>query len=252
MSRDQPGSDTERGDAGAPARPAVMATASERQTRNGRFFVIEGGDAVGRSTQVHQLLPWLEELGWPAVHVGIGRSKLSQWTLQAWQATPESGVHALALLYATDLHDQVEQRITSALDAGFAVVADRWVGTALARCSLRGANPHWLRAILPLTPVPDCTLYLQASPRVRLARAIAKRGLPSFTESGRDLGIGADPLRSFLRYQELLDRSQRQFGVTFGTRWQTIAADDTTENVQACLRQALTPLLTTPAVDADG
>ncbi len=246
------GPDPEGGDAGAPARPAAIATEPEGQTRKGRFIVIEGGDAAGRSTQVRRLLPWLEELGWPAVHVGIGRSKLAERPLRDWQAAPESGVHALALLYAADLHDQVEQRITAALDAGFAVVADRWVGTVMARCSLRGANPDWLRAILPLTPEPDCTLYLQASPRVRLARAIAKRGLPSFIESGRDLGIGGDPLRSFLRYQDMLDRNQRQLGATFGGRWQSVTADDTADNVQDVLRQALAHLLVAPAVDTDG
>ena len=229
-----------------------MATAAETRARRGRFFVIEGGDGAGRSTQVHDLLPWLEELGWPAVHVGIGRSRLTQQALQAWRAAPESGVHALALLYAADLHDQVEQRLTAALDAGFAVVADRWVATAMARCSLRGANPDWLRAILPLAPTPDRTLYLQTSPRVRLARAIAKRGMPSFIEAGRDLGLGGDPLRSFLRYQELLDRSQRQLGAPLGDGWQTIPADGAPDTIQAALRQALIPLLTTPAVDADG
>lgn len=158
----------------------------------------------------------------------------------------------MALLYAADLHDQVEQRVLAALHAGFAVVADRWVITAIARCSLRGANPDWLRAILPLAPEPDCTLYLQVPPRTRLVRAIAKRGLPSFMEAGRDLGLGSDPLRSFLRYQEMLDRGQRHLGTALGARWQVIAADGPADDVQAALRQTLTPLLTPLGVDAHG
>ena len=167
--------------------------------------MLEGGDGAGRSTQVRLLLPWLEEQGWAAVGAGLGRSLICRRAFAAHQRTPESGVRTLALLYAADLADQVAHRVQPSLAAGFVVVADRWCPSVRARCLLRGASRAWLDAILPAEPAPDLVCHLRVAPQVRWAREVAKRGLPDFRESGRDLGLHPDPLASFLHYQAALD-----------------------------------------------
>jgi len=43
----------------------------------GKLIVIEGPDAVGRSTQAQRLKPWLEGLGHAVLDTGMARSALA-------------------------------------------------------------------------------------------------------------------------------------------------------------------------------
>ena len=54
----------------------------------GLFVVLEGGDGTGRSTQMRLLLPWLEENGWAATRVGLGRSTLLRRAFRSYRRTP--------------------------------------------------------------------------------------------------------------------------------------------------------------------
>lgn len=220
--------------------------------RTGRFIVFEGGDGAGRSTQVRLLLPWLEEVGWAAVHIGLGRSPLVGRALGKFRQMPESGAKTLALLYAADLADQAERRVIGALDAGFVVVADRWTVSALARCMVRGISAEWMQGVLPVRPEPDATIHIRVPPPVRLGREISKRGLPDHSESGRDLGLDADPLRSFVKYQALLDRQFERFGRQAPERWHTVEADADTWQVQSAVRRVVSGVLGTGTEQVSG
>lgn len=226
-----------------------MATLPARR-RPGLFVVLEGGDGSGRSTQVRLLLPWLEENGWASTHLGLGRSALLRRAFRAYRRTLEAGPQTLALLYAADLRDQAEGAVQSGLASGFVVVADRWTGAARARCQVRGVDPGWLDAILPVEPLPDVTFYLDADPRQRLAREIGKRGIPDFRESGRDLGLDADPLRGFVRYQSLLDRQYARIEADHGAPWVRVDAGLGPEVVQSEIRRVLLSFLRRPAEGA--
>lgn len=216
----------------------------------GLFVVLEGGDGTGRSTQIRLLLPWLEESGWAATRVGLGRSTLLRRAFRSYRRTPEAGPQTLALLYAADLRAQVEGSVRSDLASGFVVIADRWIGAARARCQVRGVDPGWLETILPEAPLPDITFYLDADPRQRLAREIGKRGMPDFRESGRDLGLDADPLRAFVRYQALLDRQYARIAAGADAHWIRLDAGAPPEQVQHEIRQGLLRLLRAPDREA--
>lgn len=216
-----------------------MASVLPPRARPGRFIVLEGGDGAGRSTQVRLLLSWLQNLGWPTCHAGLGRSALAARAFREYQGRPGTGPHALALLYAADLTAQAEGMVHGALEAGFAVIADRWTGTALARCASRGVERAYLEEILPNAPEPDLTVHLHARPRLRLEREITRGGLPSVPESGRDLPLSADPLRSFIRYQSMLDRELRRLARLGGERWCTVSSADDPARVQQALRRVV-------------
>lgn len=230
--------------------PEVSAPPARR--RPGLFVVVEGGDGAGRSTQVRLLLPWLEESGWASTHLGLGRSALLRRAFRAYRRTLEAGPQTLALLYAADLRDQAEGAVRAGLASGFVVVADRWTGAARARCQVRGVDPGWLDAILPEDPSPDVIFYLDADPRQRLAREIGKRGIPDFRESGRDLGLDADPLRGFVRYQSLLDRQYARIEAGCAAHWVRVEAGAGPEQVQSELRRVLLSLLRVPSEGAAG
>ncbi|MCL4487853.1 MAG: thymidylate kinase [Chloroflexi bacterium] len=171
----------------------------------GRLIVIEGSDAVGRSTQIRLLRDWLEVEGLAAIETGWTRSPLVKDTINLAKEGHMMNVLTLNLLYATDFADRLEHEIIPALRAGFIVLSDRYVYTAFARAIVRGADPQWMREIFGFALQPDLVLYLKADAKTLFRRSLLSKGL-DYWESGRDQNPGLDPYDSFLRYQTRLLR----------------------------------------------
>ncbi len=125
------------------------------------MIVIEGTDGVGRSTQIEQLKPWLEVQGHAVVTTGWTRSPLLSETINEAKAGHELNVTTFSLLYAADFADRLENEIIPAMQAGFVVLADRYMYTAFARNTVMGADPAWTRSLFGFALVPDLVLYLR-------------------------------------------------------------------------------------------
>ena len=101
----------------------------------GRFISLEGGEGVGKSTQVQALSQALEERGIRTLVTrepgGSGgaeaiRDLLLQGDESRW------GAEAEALLFAAARADHVQKTIRPALDEGRWVISDRFVDSSLA------------------------------------------------------------------------------------------------------------------------
>ena len=90
------------------------------------------------------------------------------------------------LLYATDFADRLEKEIIPALKAGFVVLSDRYIFTALARAGVRGVDRQWLRNLYGFAIAPHLVFYLNIDVKTLIGRvlAVARHGL---------LGIGHGP-----------------------------------------------------------
>jgi dTMP kinase len=105
------------------------------RSASGLFVVFEGGDGVGKSTQVDRLCTWLEDRGHDVVRTyepgdtAVGRV-IRQIVLDP--ATGDIAPRAEALLYAADKAHHVSTVIRPALDRGAVVVCDRYVDSMLA------------------------------------------------------------------------------------------------------------------------
>ncbi len=101
----------------------------------GLFVVFEGGDAVGKSTQVKALVEWVSEQGVPVVatfepgDTPIGRT-IRRAVLDP--ATGDLSPRTEALLYAADKAQHLAEVVLPALAAGSVVVCDRYVDSMLA------------------------------------------------------------------------------------------------------------------------
>jgi dTMP kinase len=95
----------------------------------GRFIVLEGGDASGKSTQARILA---ERLGAVLTHepgaTSLGR-ELRRLLLDP--ESPPVAARAEALLMAADRAQHVAEIVQPALDAGRDVVSDRFTGSSL-------------------------------------------------------------------------------------------------------------------------
>ena len=171
---------------------------------SGRLIVIEGPDASGRSTQIEMLTTKLEADGYAVSNTGLNRSELiSQGILEA-KRNVSLGKRTLALFYAADFADQLEKKIIPALQAGYVVLADRYIYTLMARNTIRGIKRKWSSDLYNFAVVPDLTFYIDVNPHTLVHRVFTKRQSLDYYESGADLGISEDMFESFIKYQQKL------------------------------------------------
>jgi dTMP kinase len=199
----------------------------------GHLIAIEGTDGVGRSTQIELLRPWLELEGYAVSNTGWTRSPLLHETINEAKAGHQLTTMTFSLLYAADFADRLEHEIIPALQAGFIVIADRYMYTAFARNTVMGADPAWTRDLFGMALVPDLVLYLDIDVETLMPRTVQGKGM-DYWESGMHLALGTDLVDSFERYQGRLIEQYRRLADEFG--FITVDARRAIDHVQAELR----------------
>ena len=189
---------------------------TQAENLGGKLIVVEGADGSGRSTQIVQLVEWLETGGRATVQVGLKRSTLVSEELEKAQHGNVLSRTTLSLFYATDFADQLENIIIPALKAGFIVLADRYIYTLMARDMVRGMNGAWLKNLYGIALEPDAVFYLSVEAEELVQRNLAKSAALDYWESGMDLGLSRDMFDSFLKYQTAMQMAFRQLQKTYG------------------------------------
>src|SRR3954462_1469762 len=172
-------------------------------TYPGKLIAVEGTDGVGRSTQIALLREWLEVQGYGVIETGWTRSELMSPTIDLAKSSNTLNKLTFVLLYATDFADRLEKEIIPALKAGFIVLSDRYIFTALARAGVRGVDRQWLRELYGFAIAPPMVFYLKIDVDRLIGRVLESRGM-DFWESGMDLKTGDDIYESFRAYQRAL------------------------------------------------
>ena len=206
----------------------------------GKLIAIEGTDGVGRSTQIRLLREWLEVQGYGVVETGWTRSELMQPTINLAKASNTLNKLTFVLLYATDFADRLEKEIIPALKAGFVVLSDRYIFTALARAGVRGTDRQWLRNLYGFAIAPHLVFYVKTDVETLIGRVRASRGM-DFWESGMDLKLGDDIYDSFRAYQNKLLREYNSMAEEFHFR--NIDARKPVEVIQDELRRQVAAFL---------
>jgi dTMP kinase len=170
----------------------------------GKLIVIEGPDAVGRSTQIGLLRRWLEQEGHAVLDSGMARSALAGKGIQMAKEGNTLQPITMTLFYTTDFADRLENEIIPALRAGFVVLIDRYIYSIMARAIARGEDRRWIEQVAGFALVPHAVYYLRAEVDHLVSRVVLGRGAFDYWESGMDLRFGADMYESFVRYQARL------------------------------------------------
>ena len=105
------------------------------RSSTGAFVVFEGGDGVGKTTQVELLCSWLTERGYQVVRTfepgdSVVGAAIRRIVLDP--ATGDMSPRAEALLYAADKAQHRYAVVEPALRGGAVVVCDRYVDSMLA------------------------------------------------------------------------------------------------------------------------
>jgi len=206
----------------------------------GKIIAIEGTDGVGRSTQIRLLREWLEVQGYGVIETGWTRSELMQPTIEIAKASNTLNKLTFVLLYATDFADRLEKEIIPALKAGFIVLSDRYIFTALARAGVRGVDRAWIRNLYGFAIAPHLVFYLKIDEKTLIRRVLQSRGM-DYWESGMDLKIGDDIYESFRGYQRALLKEYTSMADEFGFR--VLDARRKVEVIQDELRRQIAAFL---------
>lgn len=148
----------------------------------GRFFVLEGADGVGTTTQRHRLAQRLEARG-RRVHITAEPStgpcgRLIREIL-ATRAHDEATRRELALLFAADRIHHHAHEVEPHLAGGEDVVCDRYVLSSLVYQSLE-LPLEWVEALNRYAPPADATMLITLPIEEALARLEARPGRDLF------------------------------------------------------------------------
>jgi dTMP kinase len=178
---------------------AARVTLAARMAR-GKLIVIEGIDGAGKGTQANLLIRALEGRGLAVARFSFPRYESSFGQLIARFLNGEFGplpavdAHFSALLYAGDRFE-AKADLQAALDAGKAVVMDRYIASNLAHQAARVAAEErpefiaWLRQLEYGTyglPLEDVAIYLRV-PAKEGHRLVGLKSARGYTASKRDL-----------------------------------------------------------------
>ena len=157
-----------------------------------RFITFEGGEGVGKSTQVKRLLTRLNRSDIAAVRTREPGGTPKAEAIRAFilQGRPESwGAGAEAVLFAAARLDHVNQLIGPSLDAGQWVISDRFHDSTRAYQGLTGGvDEKLIRALETLAlngRNPDLTIILDMDPEVAFRR-VRERELEGALQSTGD------------------------------------------------------------------
>ncbi|MGA8302157.1 MAG: thymidylate kinase [Thermoplasmata archaeon] len=214
------------------------------ESLTGKLIVVEGADGSGRTTEVDLLRGWLEVEGHAVVDTGLRRSTLVAGEIDGAKQGHTLGATTMALLYAVDFADQLENKIIPALSAGSTVLADRYIYTLMARAVVRGASRDWARQLYAFALRPDLVVFLEARPEILLHRAISKYGSLDYWESGMDLSLSRDLFESFFLYQDRLSKEFAWVGAEYG--FHRVDANRRPEQVHEDVRTLVAPLYAKP------
>jgi len=207
---------------------------------HGKLIVVEGADGSGRTTEIALLKEWLEVEGHSVVDTGLRRSDLVSAEIDRAKEGHTLGATTMALLYAVDFADQLENKIVPALAAGSTVLADRYVYTLMARAIVRGASRAWARELYAFALRPDLVVFLEARSEILLHRAIGKYGSLDYWESGMDLSLSRDLFESFFLYQEHLSKEFEWMASEYA--FHPVDANRVPEQVHADVQALVRPL----------
>jgi dTMP kinase len=201
----------------------------------GRFISLEGGEGVGKSTQIAALVAAIRVRGHAVITTrepGGSAGAEAIRTLLMTGSEDKWSARAEALLFAAARADHVEKTIRPALKAGSWVLCDRFVDSSRAyQGGAGGLGDHDIMALHALGSeafLPDRTLVLTLSPETATKRAALR-------DAGKADRMGSKSTD----YYQRVARSFEDFARAEPDRIKLISAEGSATQVTARLLDAI-------------
>lgn len=215
--------------------------AVRRLAERGLFIAFEGGDGVGKTTQIRKLGEHLAARGFTDVHTTRepGGTEAGQRIREVLLGGRGVAQRAEALLFAADRAHHIADRVDPWLTAGGVVMTDRYIDSSLAYQSAGrqlsvaevGAISRWATTGL----IPHLTIILDMDPAAANARTESRGGANHLDQAGLEF-------HSRVR-QAFLDMAAAE-----PQRYVVIDADRDPDTVAADIAAAVDRTLTTQGI----
>jgi dTMP kinase len=172
-----------------------------KNDKSGVLIVVEGIDGSGKSTQIHLVDKWLNSKGYDVFFTEWNSSETVREITSKGKKKARLTPMTFSLLHSTDFADRYEKNIYPLLRAGYIVLADRYIYTALARDTVRGCDKSWVRNMYSYARKPDLTFYFRVPIETAVNRIISGRPKLKYYEAGMDLGLSKDEYESYRIFQ---------------------------------------------------
>src|SRR5438105_14681686 len=139
-----------------------MTETPDKSTIAGKLVAVEGLDGSGKSTQVYLIKRWLELDGYKVFFTEWNSSATVRKATRKGKKRQLLTPTTFSLIHSTDFADRYERQILPLLQAGYIVLADRYIFTAFARDVVRGVDFDWVERLYSFAVQPDVTLYFRA------------------------------------------------------------------------------------------
>src|SRR6266508_3737011 len=154
--------------------PTIAETSKNAET-TGKLVAVEGLDGSGKSTQIHLLKRWLELEGYKVFFTEWNSSAIVRKATRKGKKRQLLTATTFSLIHCTDFADRYERQILPLLNAGYIVLADRYIFTAFARDAVRGCDREWIRKLYSYALKPDVTFFFDVPLKTALARILDGR-----------------------------------------------------------------------------
>ncbi len=179
----------------------VLNKSNENKNEEGILIVVEGIDGSGKSTQIHLVDRWLRSKGYDVFFTEWNSSETVKEITSKGKKKASLTPMTFSLLHSTDFADRYEKNIYPLLRAGYIVLADRYIYTALARDTVRGCEKSWVKNMYNYARKPDIVFYFKVPIETAVNRIISGRPKLKHYEAGMDLGLSKDEYESYRIFQ---------------------------------------------------
>jgi dTMP kinase len=208
---------------------------------SGRLITVEGLNGSGKTTQIYLLRRWLEARG--------SRVRFIEWESPDLLRVTGTGAKkrelltptTFCLIHATEFADRYERLVVPLLRAGYLVLTDRYLFSALARDCVRGCPKDWVRSLYGFAARPDMTFLCKARLEVVFERVLDGRSRLRYFDAGMDRGFSKDTRESYRIFQSRLLDQYLAMSTEFD--FHIIDGEQTIEAQQIMMRERLSKVL---------
>ncbi len=137
----------------------------------GLFITLEGIDGCGKSTHARLLARWLRRKGFSVLCTDEPTDGLVGRTIKRiLKGKLHVPVEVEVFLFSADRAWHLANVILPALERGWVVINERYVGSSLAYQTARGASERLVRKANALAANPDLAFFIDVSPEVAAKR----------------------------------------------------------------------------------
>ena len=171
----------------------------------GKLVVFEGIDGAGKSTQINEMIKYLQNQEIETKICSFKQSSIVYHSILKgkWE---NYDPYTSLLLNLASITDTLAREIIPALESGKIVLMDRYIYSLLVRAKVRGVNDDFLSALSNLRK-PDIIIYINIDVNIAFNRKkITWEHQVSYWEAGCDMELAGNKIENWIKYQRKIQK----------------------------------------------